>query len=121
MEVIQVDKKVIMGHTDIVRFQILTHCILEKISVSDADLDCLTLLALNGKHELQSFCELVSEKNIFKSIQTVRNVLAKVEKKGLIVKDGKNKKKILINPALKIQVNGTILLDYKFLYKANAA
>jgi hypothetical protein len=31
------------------------------------------------------------------------------------VKDSKNKKMISINPTLKIQVESTILLDYKFL------
>jgi hypothetical protein len=119
--VVQVDKKVLMGQDDIIRFQFVTHCYIERISISDADLDCLTLLAKTGTQELQVFCGMVVEQDIFKSVQTVRNALAKGERLGLIVKNGKNKKQILINPALNIAVSGSILLDFKFLYRANAA
>ena len=36
-------------------------------------------------------------------------------KQNLVVKDVKNKKMIALNPDIKIQTEGTILLDYKFL------
>lgn len=118
--VIQVEKKVIMSQSDIIRFQILTHCYLEKIPVSDADLDCLAQLTLLGDPELTWFCQHITDLGIFQSIQSVRNVITKAERKGLIVKDGRSKKKVSINPRLKVQAEGTILLDYKFLHKANA-
>jgi hypothetical protein len=41
--------------------------------------------------------------------------LTKAEKKNLIKKEGKNKKKIYINPELKVHARGNILLDFKFL------
>jgi hypothetical protein len=42
----QVDKRVRMNRWDIVKFQLMTHCYLFKIQVSEADLNCLTYLAL---------------------------------------------------------------------------
>jgi len=111
----QVDKRVKMSKWEIVKYQILTHCYLNKISVSEADLNCLTYLALEGDQELTSFCIKAHTKDIFSSIQSVRNCLTKAEKKNLIKKEGKNKKKIFINPDIKVYSQGTVLLDFKFL------
>jgi len=111
----QIDKKVKMSKWEIVKYQILTHCYLNKISVSEADLDCLTFLALEGDQELTSFCVKAHTKDIFSSTQSVRNCLTKAEKKNLIKKEGKNKKKIFINPEMKVHSTGTIFLDFKFL------
>lgn len=112
----QVQKRVKMSKWDIVKFQILTHCYLKKIAVSNADLECLTLLSLNSPVELTDFCYDASEDHgVFKSSQTVRNSLNKAEKNGLVVKDTNNKKIISINSNLQIQTDGNVLLDYKFL------
>jgi hypothetical protein len=113
----QVQKRVKMPKWDIVKFQILTHCYINHITMSDSDLDCLTLLSFNQPIELSNFCYDASseEEWIFKSPQTVRNSINKSEKTGLIVKDSNNKKIIMLNPILKIQIEGTILLDFKFL------
>jgi hypothetical protein len=113
----QVQKRVKMPKWDVVKFQILTHCYINRITMSESDLNCLTLLSFNEPIELTNFCYDASaeEEWIFKSPQTVRNCVNKAEKNGLIVKDAKNKKVIMINPNLKIQTEGDILLDYKFL------
>lgn len=113
----QVQKKVKMPKWDIVKFQILTHCYINRITVSNADLNCLTLLSFNAPIELTSFCyDASSEEDwIFKTPQTVRNCINKAEKNNLVVKDPNNKKLIMLNPNLKIVTDGTILLDYKFL------
>lgn len=111
----QVDKRVRLGKWEIVKYQILTHCYLNNISVSESDLNCLTYLALEGDQELTTFCNKAHTKDIFSSIQSVRNCLTKAEKKNLIKKEGKNKKKIFINPEIKVFSEGNILLDYKFL------
>jgi hypothetical protein len=115
----QVDKRVRMSAWQIVKYQILTHCYLYNIQVSEADLNCLTLLALEGDQELTSFCNKAHDKQIFSSTQSVRNCLTKSEKKGLIKKEGKNKKKIFISPELKVHSKGNILLDFKFLSVAS--
>lgn len=113
----QVQKRVKMPKWDVVKFQILVHCYINRITMSDSDLNCLTLLSLNEPIELTEFCyEASSEEEwIFKSPQTVRNCINKAEKNGIVVKDPDNKKIISINPSLKIQTEGIVLLDYKFL------
>lgn len=111
----QVNKKVKMTKWNIVKYQILTYCYLNDISVSEADLNCLTFLALEGDQELTSFCSKAYVKEIFSSMQSVRNCLTKAEKKQLIRKEGKNRKKIYINPEMNIFSEGNILLDFKFL------
>lgn len=111
----QVDKKVKMDKWSIVKYQLVTYCYLSNLFVSDAELNCLTYLALQGEQELTSFCNIIHEKRIFSSPQSARNCLAKLEKKGMIVKEGKNKKKIVINPGLNVYSKGNILLDFKFL------
>jgi hypothetical protein len=113
----QVQKRVKMPKWDVVKFQILTHCYINHIAMSESDLNCLTLLSFNQPIELTSFCYDASadEEAIFKSPQTVRNCINKAEKNGLVVKDSGNKKLIMINPIIKLQTEGTILLDYKFL------
>jgi hypothetical protein len=113
----QVQKRVRMPKWDIVKFQILAHCYINRITMSESDLDCLTLLSFNQPVELSNFCLDASaeEEWIFKSPQTVRNSINKAEKNGLIVKDSGNKKVIMLNPDIKVQTEGTILLDYKFL------
>ena len=74
------EKKVTMDQWKIIKYQILTHCYLKEIRVSDADLECLTLLSQLGEQELTNFCTLVHNRNIFRSPQTVRNALSKAEK-----------------------------------------
>jgi hypothetical protein len=106
-----------MPKWDVVKFQILTHCYINHVVMSDSDLNCLTLLSFNQPVELTHFCyDASSEEDwIFKSPQTVRNCINKSEKIGLVIKDPNNKKQVMLNPALKIQTVGTILLDYKLL------
>lgn len=113
----QVQKRVKMPKWDIVQFQILTYCFINRISINESDLNCLTLLSFNQPIALTDFCYDASSEEgwIFKSPQTVRNAINKAEKQNLVVKDVKNKKMIALNPDIKIQTEGTILLDYKFL------
>ena len=113
----QVQKRVRMPKWDIVKFQIMTYCFINRISINESDLNCLTLLSFNEPISLTDFCYDASSEEgwIFKSPQTVRNAINKAEKQQLVVKDTKNKKMISLNSNIKIQTEGTILLDYKFL------
>lgn len=113
----QVQKKVKMPKWDIVKFQILTYCFLNRITINESDLNCLTLLSFNEPISLTDFCYDASSEEgwIFKSPQTVRNAINKAEKQNLVVKDENNKKHIMLNPSIKVQTEGTVLLDYKFL------
>ena len=110
----QVQKQVRMNQWDIIKFQLIVHCYFNNVLVTDLDLNCLTLLALTGEQTLGDFCDIAEENRIFGSSQSVRNALVKAEKKQLITKVGKNKKKISLN-VKNIRVDGNILLDYKIL------
>lgn len=100
---------------NIVRFQIATHCTLRELNVSDLDLNCLTFLALGGEQPLTEFCDAATKNKIFGSSQSVRSAITKAEKKDLVIKNGGYNKLIKLNPDLKIQTSGNILLDYKFV------
>lgn len=114
----QVQRKVIMSVQDVIKYQIVTHCFINNISMSESDLNCLTLLSKIGPIELSHFCyEASDEHKIFKSEQTVRNCINKCEKNSLVVKQPDNKKIIQVNPDLKIQIESPVLLDYKILGK----
>ena len=74
----RVQKKAIMSKKDVIKFQLLTHCYMKKITVSNSDLDCLTLLSTIGPLEISHFCyDAAEEHKIFKSQQTVRNCINK--------------------------------------------
>lgn len=115
MIVNQVSKKVKLDKDILVKYQLLTHCYLEKINVSNADLDCLTMLAFNEEIELTEFCNYASDEGVFKTPQSVRNAIIKFERKGMIEKNGKSRKMIKLSDNLNIQVKGNVLLDYKFV------
>lgn len=119
-----------MSQWDIVKFQILIYCYFNEITICDSDLECLTLLAVNGESELTDFCNAACDPNnrdkdttleitkrIFTSPQSVRNCVNKAFGKRLLEKVGSGKKRIIINPDMKIQTIGNILFDMKFLRK----
>lgn len=124
-----VTKRVKMDQWNIIKFQLITHCYIQGLSLSESELNCLTLLGINTQAELSDFCNascaedqrdkepsLNHKSHIFKNPQTVRNCLTKLEKIGLISKEGKNRKKICLSDSLKIQSTGNIVLDYKIVH-----
>tara|TARA_B100000902_G_C26985099_1_gene752246 strand:+ start:169 stop:540 length:372 start_codon:yes stop_codon:yes gene_type:complete len=111
----RIEKKAQVSKGEVIQYQILTYCFFNNIQISLSDLNCLYSLSLMEGIELTAFCEKISELKIFKSSQSCRNALSKAEKKGLIIKEGKNKKTISLNPAMNIQTEGTLFLDFKIL------
>ena len=111
-----VEKKVRLGHRDIIKFQLITQCFIKNLKLSDSELNCLTLLGAYGQCELSDFCNTTVTESIFKTSQTVRNFLTKAEKNNLVNKEGTSRKKISLNPELKVQTDGNIILDYKLFY-----
>jgi hypothetical protein len=107
-----VEKRIKMQKDGVIKYQIITFCFLNELQLSNSDLDCLLELAKMGPANITDFCKYVSELKIFKSPQSVRNAIQKAKKKNLIIMDNKN---IIINPNMKVQTDGTILLDFKIL------
>jgi|TARA_R110002072_G_scaffold106746_2_gene232991 hypothetical protein len=98
-----------------IRYQIVTYCFFNDIRISNSDLEFLSELSKSGKIELTKFCNRLVGETIFKSSQSARNAITKAEKKGLLAKDGINKKTIMLNKAMNVQTKGLVLLDYKVL------
>jgi hypothetical protein len=119
IEVINWQKVMTMRKAEIIRFQLMVHCYVEKVpNISPALLDCMTLLGQKGTTGLISFCEMLADKGIFQSAQSGRNAIDRLQDRKLVVKgvskiDGKNKKVISLNPDLKIQNSGNVLVDIR--------
>ncbi len=115
MIVNKVERKAEFNKLDLVKYQLITYCYFQKITISDAAATCFAKLCLSGKSELNKFCQQMSDDKLFASPQVVRNTICKGEEKNLVIKEGKERKVISINPDIKIQHEGTVLLDFKFL------
>jgi hypothetical protein len=128
-----VDKRAKLNLWDVIRFQLITHCYLNRITLSDLDYDCLTNLGIQGEPDLASFCSSMAQKRLEEKLktwkprekgepsptlspQTIRNTLIRLEKEKLVYKNGNSRKRISLHPDLKIQTKGNILLDYKFVH-----
>jgi hypothetical protein len=129
MDINKVTRKIRLDsmHTA-VKYQLITELVfLRKQSIIESDLTYLALLVEWGAMPLKQFCNNVvthlfgaeSLRDVEKHpvrVQTVRNRLGLLEKRGLVVKQGKGKKIIAFNPAIEVETVGNILLDYNFLY-----
>ena len=130
----KVQKSGYMDLWEIVSFQVNLHCHLNSVNISDSDIECLTLLAINGETELTAFCNAACneeerdkdilakhEREIFKTPQSVRNSINKLERMSLIDKKGKSKKKVSVNNKMQIQASGNIFIEVKYLRKDESA
>lgn len=130
-----VNKQVEMNRGEIIKFQLITHCQINKINLTELDVECLIEVGLAGYSDLTEFCNNMAEKRLLSKLkswvpdvnspnlrkpeaspQTIRNVLIKVEKENLLIKESRGKKRISLNPKLKIQTEGNILLNYKLIH-----
>lgn len=88
-----------------VKFQFLLYCYLHNIVLSDADLNCLTTIAIKGYSK--STIKSIVENDIFKSEQTVRNCIVKLTNLKILVKDSLGK---VINPEIQLGLDNIIVL-----------
>lgn len=129
MEINKITRKIrLESKHDAIRYQLITELMfLRKYNIIDSDLTYLTLLGEWGAMPLKQFCHkavvfLFGEDSTNDGIkhpvrvQTVRNRLSMLEKRGFIVKNGKGNKTIQLNPNIPITTNGSLLLEYNFLY-----
>lgn len=114
-EWVKIEKGLRLTRVQIVEFQIRTFCFLKKIALSESEINCLTGLAFAGQINFALFCTQSVEMGFFSSAQTVRNVLNKLIKMNMVLSNTGFKKKIVLNPGMEIQVDGNILLEYKFV------
>jgi hypothetical protein len=129
MDIKKVTRKIRLDsmHTAI-KYQLITELVfLRKQNIIDSDLEYLTLLGEWGSMSLKQFCHnavlyLFGEDSANDGIkhpvrvQTVRNRLSILEKRGFIVKNGRGNKTISINPHIPLSTDPNLLLEYNFLY-----
>jgi hypothetical protein len=101
---------------DIIKFQINFYCFNNKLRLSPAQLDCLSLLGLYGEINMSDFCVEVVNEEIFGNVQTTRNFITKCCKTNLVNRKGLGNKFLQINPEIKLLTSGNILLNLKLYY-----
>lgn len=110
-----VDKPIQLDLFEIIKFQLMTHCFINKIKLNETDFKCLSLLGCCGEIRLIEFCKMAHEYGIFGNPTAVNNCLSRIEQSKLFIKKGAGKKVIFLNPELDIQTKGNILLNYKIV------
>lgn len=113
----RVEQKAYLNKDEIIKFQLITYCFFRSMALAEHELECLTLLAQNKEVDLGAFCRFIAQKEIYASAQSVRNVLNRLERKGLISKTGKKNKRIQLHPDILVQTEGNILLEFKLAHR----
>ena len=129
MDVKRVNRKIRLDslHSSI-KYQIFNELVfLRKMPLTDADVVYLAYLVQMGPIPLKEFCHKVVVEMFGQKIETdvnqhpvrvqsVRNRLGKLAKKGLVTKNGNGKKTISAILPCEIVAGGNVLLEYNFLY-----
>lgn len=118
MEAVKVDKVIRLDKLEIIKYQLMHHCFINKIRLSDTELNCLSLLGQLGQIRLSEFSKVASSKaggNILGSPIAVASCLSKIERSGLFLKKNNGKKIIYLNPKLEIQTDGNIIINLKLI------
>lgn len=115
MSAIKVEKKIYLSKIEIVKYQLIHHCFMNNIRLSDTELNCLAFLGSLGSIRLTEFTRRAAEEGILSSNISVNNCLSKIEKSNLFIKKGAGKKIIFLNPILEIKSEGNILIELKLI------
>ena len=111
-----VNKQVSLSLIDIIKFQLNMHCFTNKIRLSPAQLDCLSLLGLYGDINMSDFCNEVVSEEIFGIVQTTRNFITKCVADNLVYRSGLGNKLVSLTKELAVLTEGTILLNLKIYH-----
>jgi hypothetical protein len=108
-----------MHQSSLIRVQVILYCHMNgyfpgtaRSRVSFADIDCLTLLGMRGKTNLISFCKELVGFGVFKSVQSVRNAVSKLQDKNLISKEGRSHKIVFLNPDMKVLTDEAMTVNF---------
>jgi hypothetical protein len=113
-----------LSKVEIIEIQLCLYAYFNKVTLSESEIKLLILIVMNNSSDVVSICnnaclederekdiELEYKDEIFKSPQTVRNVLTKLINMKILIKQNKF---INLNPELKIITDDKILLDMKY-------
>lgn len=115
MAVTKIEKIIKFSKSEIIRYQLMHHCFVKNIKISETELKCLALLGEVGQIRLSEFGKIAAAKGILGSSIAVTSCLSKIERSGLFLKKNNGKKIIFLNPELKIQSEGNIIIDLKLI------
>jgi hypothetical protein len=90
--------------------------VMEKVSLTPLETLCLGCAFLNPGLELNRLCEAAATPEWGKTTpQSARNTFEKLSSKKLIIKSGKNKKKVCVSDRITLFSQSLMVLTYKFL------
>ena len=91
-----------------IKFQITLHCFVKKLNLTKNEISALAILYADGIND-DSFNTIIN-KGIFKNEQTIKNMISKLAKQGIVEK--KNGVKTMTK-ALDVQVDDVMLMEIK--------
>lgn len=114
MSAVQVKRSIKMeSDFEIVKFQIITHCFISKITLNETELNILALLGCLGEITLADFCVAAADAGYLGGETAVNNCLRRIEKTNLFIKKkGQGRKVIFLNPNINVEAKGSIVLNY---------
>lgn len=115
LEATLVEKIIYLDKFEIVKYQLMNHCFINKIKLNHTELDCLSYLGELGEIRLAEFTIKAAERGILSNHNAVNNCLNKLEQSKLFIKKGAGKKIIFLDPELKIQSEGNVIVTLKLV------
>lgn len=114
-----------LNRQQLIKFQLLAYChfmgyLVGKDPISNRDMDCMTLLGMQGTIDLNLLCVQSVEYGIFKSTNSARNALDQMCVRNLVIKKEKDRqlrtkssrKNITLHPDIGVQSRGNVKLQY---------
>lgn len=116
LAVIPIVMKYKLSRRDQVRFQLLVYFHFRGIKLTANELECLTLLVIEGTQRISLFCNRMVSEGVSQTIQSARNTLTKLTNMGLLVK-GTNKSSRTVRTAIDTHIltGGNTLVNIQCL------
>lgn len=115
-EPIVIPYKIEMTREMLIRFQVIFMAFINGVYLTPQDINTLTLLGLKGEQPLLPYCKELVGRKLFTSIQSSRNTISKLHKKGFLIKKGTSKKRISLLPTICTIHDNTVLINIQCLY-----
>jgi len=107
-----------MDRKEIIKFQLIVHCYINSITVSDFGLDIATGIGENESIELNDYAKDLCAKGVFTQEQAARTAINRLVSAGIVVKqkrEGTRKRLLYLHPSIGIHNQTPIFVDVKAL------
>jgi len=99
-----------MNRKEIIKFQLIVHCYINSITVSDFGLDIATGIGENESIELNDYAKDLCAKGVFTQEQAARTAINR-----LVKREGTRKRLLYLHPSIGIHNQTPIFVDVKAL------